>query len=155
MKLFAWWIARRIIWCHGRLFYTINSAHLLTDLIIKTFTLVTIYSGWDTISGKPLIHQGFSYCFNLLVGCNTKVGLATLNLENVLVITKTFSFPSLLGSTFMKFILNRSMGLLATIDPFDGFGSIWGSLAVWHHLHFIYPICHVLKQSTPIKSFSY
>ena len=108
--------------CSDRLFYTINLAQLLNDFIVKTFTLVTVDYRWDSISVKPCTYQGFGYSFCLLIGVTT----AALNLDDTLVITRTFSFPSLLGSTFMKSVFNRSMGLLAIIDPCDG---IW--INIW------------------------
>ena len=65
----------RIIWCGGRLSYTINLAQLLNDFIVKTLPVVTVYFWLDSISVKSLIYQGFSYSFHLLVqhyNCYTK-----------------------------------------------------------------------------------
>ena len=53
----------------------------------------------------------------------------------------------------MKFIHNRSMGLLPIIDLCAGFGSAYGPLAVLQPI--FQPICDVLEQSTSIKPFTH
>ena len=101
----------RIIWCGGRLFYTINLAQLLIDFFIKVFTLVTAYLRWDSIRIKPLIHKALAMVFTCWFGVTT----ATLN------------FPSLLRSTFMKlYIIDpRVWQLLTTVMDLDQHKDPW------------------------------
>ena len=60
---------------------------VLNDLVIKTFTLVTMNSGWDTISVKPLVHEHFGYLFHLLVrhnNCHAKFRECVSHYQNIL-----------------------------------------------------------------------
>ena len=46
-----------------------------------------MYSGWDTINIKPLIHLSFGYCFHWLLGhnnCHTKFGECIIHYLNIL-----------------------------------------------------------------------
>ena len=81
--------------------------------VIKTITLITVDSSWDSIGIKPLIHQGFGSCLHLLVWHLA----ATVNLEKVLVTTRMFSLLVLPGSTLIKFMHNRSTESFAFLDP--------------------------------------
>ena len=139
----------RIIWCCGWLFHTINFAQLLNDPIIKTFTLVTMYSGWDPISVKPLIHQGFGYCFCLLVGCNnchTKFGECISHYQNI-------PFPIFTWVHLHEIYTQVDpWGLLAIIDPWWWIWINIRTLGSLTPLTFLNSICDILEQSAPIKS---
>ena len=79
---------------------------------------------WNTIHIKPFAHQYFAMVSIFWFGVMNTL----LNLVKVSVRTKRFSLPSFEGSTLVKSIHNRSIGLCAIIVPSFVFGSTYITL---------------------------
>ena len=83
------------------------------------------------------------------------VNTATLYFKNVYVMKRIFSLLPLLGSTLVKSIHNRSIGLLMIMDHcFVFWFTVWtfGSLT---SLAFINPMVYIMGHSASIKLISY
>ena len=103
-------VAMWVVWHGGGLFYSIHCVWVFHDLIIETSALIMC---GNTIYRNHLSTKIFVMVSPFWLG----VMNAWLNLVKVSVRTRMSSLPSLEGSTFIKFMHNRSSGLLAIIDP--------------------------------------
>ena len=107
-----------VVWHGGGLLNTVQSIHMLHNLIIETLALVTIDLCGNTIYIKPLVHQYFCYGKCLLIWCYeclAKFGKGR---------TKIFSLLLFEGSTLVKSMHSISIGLFTVIVPSFVFGSV-------------------------------
>ena len=120
-----------VIWCCFQLFDPTHGVEVMYYLVVKWLAPIIMDARWYSIGVEPSVYKGFGHCFCLLISCY----YCHSKLEKVSIITRIFSFPSLLWSIFVKSKQSRSNGWLAIIDPCFTFGSFYGPLAFLHLLH--------------------